>query len=80
MDIAALKEFFIWCSIINGGLLIISFLFCAFAGDFVYRMHSKWFSIPRESFNTVLYSFIGLYKIFFVVFNIVPYIALEIVG
>jgi hypothetical protein len=54
--------------------------FCIFAPDLVYLTQSKWFPIPRETFNVVVYSFIGLFKIVFIVFNVVPYIALLIIG
>ena len=50
------------------------------APDMVYRTQSKWFPIPRETFNVVLYAFLGLFKIVFLVFNVVPYVALLIVG
>jgi hypothetical protein len=46
----------------------------------VYRMQSKWFPISRETFNVVIYSFLGLFKIVFLVFNLVPYVVLLIVG
>ena len=80
MDIATVRAFFMWCTILNGGLLILSLLIFACAGDWVYRMHSKWFPIPRDAFNIVIYSFMGLFKIFFLIFNLVPYVALVIVG
>jgi len=79
MDIVIVRAFFMWCTIMNGALLIFSSLICACAGDWIYRMHSRWFPISREAFNTAIYSFIGLYKIFFIVFNLVPYVALVIV-
>jgi len=78
MDIQTLGSFFMWCTILNAGLLGFSFLMLAYAGDFVYRMHGKWFPMPREKFNGVVYSFIGFYKILLIVFNAVPWIALEI--
>lgn len=80
MDIIAVRVFLMWCTIINGVLMILSFLICAFAGDWVYQMHSKWFTIPREAFNVAIYSFIGLYKMFFWFFNLIPFIALVIVS
>ena len=73
-----MQDFFMWCSIINGSILILSFLMCAFAGDWIYRMQSKFFPISREAFNVVIYCFIGLYKIFFMVFNLVPFLAFAI--
>jgi hypothetical protein len=63
---------------LNGGLLIVAFLVCKYAADWVYRMHSKWYPIPRGTFNIVIYSFIGVFKIFFLMFNLVPYVALLI--
>jgi len=80
MDIQTLTKFFMWCTILNLGLLIFSFLMLAFAGDFVYMMHGKWFPMPRERLNAVIYSFIGFYKIIVIVFNVVPWIALAKIG
>jgi hypothetical protein len=81
MDIEMLTEFFMWCSILNLSLLILSFLLVGFGfgSDLVYRMHSKWFPMPRETFNSILYLLVGVYKIFVFVFNIVPWIALTII-
>mgnify|MGYP001550534379 CR=1 FL=1 len=79
MDIQALREFFMWCSVINAGLLMLSFLICVIGGDFVYNIHSKMFAMSREAFNIAIYSFIGIYKIVFIAFNLVPFIALSII-
>ncbi len=80
MDIDSIRAFFMWGTIMNIALLVLSSLICVCAGDWVYRMHSKWFSISRETFNVAIYSFIGLYKILVIVFNLIPYVALLIVG
>jgi hypothetical protein len=80
MDIQTLRTFFMCCTILNGSLLVASFIICASAGDWVYRMHSKWFPIPRDAFNVVIYSFIGIFKISVLVLNLIPYIVLGIVG
>ena len=53
---------------------------CILAPDLVYRTQSKWFPIPRETLNVVIYSFLGLYKTVFLVFNVGPCVALLIVG
>ena len=80
MDIQVLTTFFMWCTIINGALFVSSTTMCILAPGLVYRMQSKLFPIPRETFNVVIYSFLGLFKIVFLVFNVVPYVALLIVG
>ncbi len=80
MDIQTLQTFFMWCTIINGGLLVYSAIFLTFAPNWIYKIQSKWYPISREAFNVIIYSFLGLYKLFFITFNIVPYIALRIMG
>ena len=80
MDIQTLTTFFMWCTIMNGALLVLWTIIYMLAPDLVYRTQSKFFPIPRETFNVVFYSFIGLFKIVFLVFNVIPYVALRIVG
>jgi len=80
LNIQTLTTFFMWCTIINGALLVLWTTMCMLAPGLVYRTQSKWFSIPRETFNVVIYFFLGLFKVVFLVFNVVPYVALLIVG
>ncbi len=80
MDIETLTAFFMWCSIINGGLLTVWAVMCFWAMDFIYGMHSKWFPMSRETFNVMMYSFLGGFKILFLFFNLIPYLALLILG
>ncbi len=80
MDIQTVRSFFMWCTIINGGLLLFSFLTCAYAKDWVYRMHGNWFPMSRETFDVVIYCFIGIMKVIVLMFNLIPYIALGIIA
>ena len=80
MDLQILTTFFMWCTIINGALLTLWITMFMLAPDLVYRTQSKWFPFPRETFNVVFYAFLGLFKIVFLVFNVVQYVALLIVG
>ncbi|MDO9542140.1 MAG: hypothetical protein Q7J98_07440 [Kiritimatiellia bacterium] len=73
-----LYVFFMWCTIINYGLLILMSLILISAGDWIHRLHSKWFPMPKETFNVVIYSFLGVYKIGVIIFNLVPFVALLI--
>jgi len=79
MSIPTLTIFFMWCTIINAGILIATTIVFAFAADFIYRKHTKWFPMPRETFNVVIYSSIVMFEIVFVVFNLVPFVVLLIV-
>jgi len=80
MDIQTLTTFFMWCTIINGGIFVLWTVFLLFAPELTYRTQRAFFPIPRETYNVVIYSFLGLFKIVFLVFNVVPYIALLLVG
>ena len=80
MDINTIRTFFLWCTIINGLILTGAFLFYIFARDLAHSVHSRLFSVSRETVNTMYYSFIELYKMLWILFNLVPYIALLIIG
>lgn len=80
MDLPTLRSCFMWCTIINGGLLMFWIAACAIAPDLVYRTQRKWFPISKEVFTVTIYCFLGLFKIFFLMFNLVPFIALLIIG
>jgi hypothetical protein len=80
MDIQTLTTFFMWCTIVNGALLALWTVTCISTPDLVYRMQSRFFPIPRATFDLVIYCFLGLFKIVWLVFNAVPYLALLILG
>ena len=80
MNIATLTTFFMWCTIINVVILFTWTIVFAFTPDFIYRTLTKWFPMPRETFNVVHYSALAVYRILFVVFILVPFVALLIVG
>ena len=69
-----------WCSLINIGLLLFWGLLLMLAHDWMYRLHTKWFKLSEESFDKIHYAGITFFKIIVFVFNIVPYLALRIVG
>lgn len=80
MSIDQLRELFMWMSIINVALLLLSFLMTASMGGFIYRMHSRWYPMSREAFNVAIYKMIGEFKLAVIVFNVVPYIGLVIIS
>ena len=80
MDLQTLTSFFMWCTIINGALFVLWVIMLIAAPDLVYRTQSTLFPIPPKTFDVVMYSFLGLFKIFFLFFNVVPYVALLVVG
>jgi len=78
MNMELLKEFFMWCTIINLGIFMWSAVMCMAAKGFIYRVHGKMFGLSQDTVNAMLYGFLGFYKIVFIVFVLVPWIALTI--
>lgn len=60
------------------GIFMLSIVLLTCLKDFVYKVHSKMLPMSHETFNAIIYSFFGVYKIVFIVFNLVPYIVLQI--
>ncbi len=79
MDIRKLTEFLMWCTVINGLLLILSAAVFISAPDLMYQIQSKLFPMPQETFAVVMYVLLGLFKIIWLVFNVVPYGAMLII-
>jgi len=80
MTVEIIRNFLAWCSIINVGVLIYWWLFFTLAHGFVYRIHGKWFKLSVEKFDAIHYTGMAFFKMSIILFNIVPYIALRIVG
>jgi hypothetical protein len=80
ITVQQLSDFFFWCSVINGGLFIFWILIIRLMPDLVYRTQSFWFPLSRDEFDRIIYAFLGLFKIFLLFFNLVPYIALRIIA
>jgi len=79
MDIPTLRAFFMWCTIVNGSVLVLTVFICAVAGDLIYSIQGVFYSISRETFDTVIYCWAGFYKIIFLTFNLAPFLALVII-
>ncbi len=79
MNVETLTAFLGWCTLLNFGLLLYWALFIIFAHDWTYRMHSRWFKLSPEKFDSLHYSLMGFFKMGVIIFNLVPYLALRIV-
>jgi hypothetical protein len=80
MSLALVRDFFLWCTILNGGLLMFSFVMCITLGDTIGQIHSRVFGVPPETVRVVVYAFVLSYKIVVLTFNLIPWLALVIVG
>jgi len=80
MTLEVIRNIFAWCLVMNLAVLILWLLIYLIAKDWIYKIHGEWFKIPRETFNAVHYKSLGYFKMIVFVFNLVPYIAMHIVG
>jgi uncharacterized protein DUF6868 len=80
MSIELLTQFLGWCAVLNIALLLWWIFFMIFAHDWVYKMHSQWFYLEQQNFDSIHYAGIAFYKLSIILFNIAPYLALRIIA
>lgn len=79
MSIEVTRNFLLWCTIINYGILLVWFLFFTNAHDWMYGLHSRWFRLSREQFDLLHYAGMAVFKIGIILLNLVPFVVLWIV-
>lgn len=77
MSLDQVTEFFKWMTIINIFFLLISTLLVYLLKNFMYKIHGQLFDLTPKQVAVVVYSYLGIFKIFVIIFNLVPYIALR---
>jgi len=80
MTIEKLRSFFGWCTVINIAFLLIWMMWLLFAHDFVYSVHGKWINVSVQQFDAIHYTGLLYFKMGIFLTNVVPYIALLIIG
>ena len=50
------------------------------ARDWIRQLHGKWFRLSDQQFDGIHYAGMAFFKLMIFVFNLVPYLALHIVG
>jgi len=78
MTSAFLREFFLWCAVVNYAILVGWFLAFIFAHGWLYRLHARWFRLSEDRFDAIHYAGMAAYKIAVLVLNVAPYVALRI--
>lgn len=72
IDLNALRQILIWSLVVNYLILLVWFAVIALAHDFVYRLHSRWFQLPRETFDAIHYGAMAAYKVGVLLLNVAP--------
>jgi len=77
VTIGAIRDFLMWCTILDYGILLVWFLAFALAHDWLQRLHGRWFQLSRERFDALHYAGMSIFKIGILLFNLVPFIVLS---
>lgn len=77
MNIDQLSSFFGWMTVINIGILVFTSVLAMAMRGTICRMHGKLFGLSEKEVSVALYAYLGIYKIFVIVLNIVPFLALQ---
>ncbi len=74
------RDFLLWCAVINYGLLLYWFLLFTLAHDWSHRLIGRWFRLSVEQYDALTYAGMMLFKVGIILLNLVPYVALRILG
>lgn len=80
MDLAEIRNFLLWCTVINYSILLLWFAVFSAGRNWLRRFHSRWFKLGSEHFDVVHYAGMTIYKIGVLLFNLVPLLALYLVS
>jgi hypothetical protein len=80
MSIDFLRRVLLGCAVVNYGILLVWFLVFILARDWLRRFHGRWFRLADEQFDAFHYGGMSVYKIGILLFNLVPFLVLLIVG
>ncbi len=79
-SLETLREFLGWCTVINMGVLIIVAIFAGPLRGAIAGIHAKMFGLSEADLSRAYFQYLAQYKIAVLIFNLVPYIALVIIG
>ena len=69
-----------WATVLNLAILALAGLGVVFAGDFLKRVHGRFYRLSGEDLDRQYFQYLANYKILIFVYNLGPYLALRIVG
>jgi hypothetical protein len=77
MNQLPLRDFLLWCTVLNYLVLLLWFAVFALAHDWMLRSHGRWFRLTPAQFDAVHYGGMAVYKVGILLLNLVPLIALS---
>ena len=80
MSMEMVRSFLLWCTVINYAVLVVWFLVYRLAHGWLWRRWGRWFRLTEEQFEVVNFAGMAVYKVGVLLLNLVPCVALYIVG
>lgn len=80
MTIELVRRALLWCAVINFGVLGLWGLLFLLPHKWMYQMAGRFFRLSAEQLDVISVAGMLLYKVGILLFNLVPYFALHIVG
>ena len=80
MTLQIVSDFLLWCTALNYAVLFAWFVAFSSGHDWIRGLHGRWFRLSEERFDGIHYACMAAYKVGILLFNLVPYIALRILG
>ena len=78
MDTSTISTFLFYNMLINIILLTLGSIIIMLLKNVVAKQHAKLFNLKEEIVMPMIYGYLGAYKIFVIIFALVPYIAFKI--
>jgi hypothetical protein len=80
MSIEMVRHFLLWCAVINYGVLLLWALLMVLPHEWMHRLWSRWYRLSAEQFDAISFAGIVFFKTSIIMFNLVPLVALYIIG
>jgi len=80
MSMETVRDALLCCTVINYGVLLAWFATYAVAREQMQRLWGRWFYLSPDQFDAFSFLGMAIYKVGVLLFNLVPYVALHIVG
>lgn len=79
-SMSVLQQVLGWCALINFTILTAWFAVFTLAGNWMRRLHGRWFRMSPERFDAIHYAGMAIYKLGILLFNLVPYLVLRLIS
>jgi hypothetical protein len=77
MNAHELSKILFICAGLNYVILFVWFVALVFGHDRLYQLHKRWFRFSEETFDSLHYAGMSIYKIGILLLNLVPAIVLH---